>query len=186
MKKLPLTDAVWLMLENRERPMHVGGLQLFEYPPDAPADFLNDMAEQFRSGTLVKSPFNQRLRAPYSRTGSFQWIEDAQFDLDYHFRHSALPNPGRVRELLILVSRLHSTLLDRHRPLWESHLIEGLEGNRFAIYTKIHHSVVDGVAAMNLAMNSFTTDAKDIAALLAPPIVLRHQIGHGLLGTNFR
>ena len=158
MKKLPLTDAAWLMLENRERPMHVGGLQLFEYPADAPADFLNGIAEEFRAGTLVKKPFNQRLRNPYSRTGSFQWIEDAQFDLDYHFRHSALPNPGRVRELLILVSRLHSTLLDRHRPLWESHLIEGLEGNRFAIYTKIHHSVVDGVAAMNLAMNSFTND----------------------------
>ncbi len=160
MKKLPITDAAWLMLENRERPMHVGGLQLFEYPDDASADFLSEMVAEFRAGTLVKKPFNQRLARPYSRTGSFQWIEDSQFDLEYHFRHSALPHPGRVRELLALVSRLHSTLLDRHRPLWETHLIEGLEGNRFAIYTKIHHSVVDGVAAVNLAMNSFTTDPK--------------------------
>ncbi len=158
MKKLPVTDAVWLMLENRERPLHVGGLQLFEYPDDAPADFLHQIAEEFRAGTLVKKPFNQRLSKPYSKLGSYSWIEDTQFDLDYHFRHSALPNPGRVRELLSLISRLHSTLPDRHRPLWETHLIEGLEGNRFALYTKIHHSVVDGVAAMNLAMNSFSPD----------------------------
>lgn len=160
MKKLPITDAAWLMLESRERPMHVGGLQLFEYPTDAPADFLANIVEEFRAGTLVKKPFNQRLAKPYSRTGSFHWIEDNNFDLDYHFRHSALPAPGRVRELLALISRLHSTLLDRHRPLWECYLIEGLEGNRFAIYTKIHHSVVDGVAAMNLAMRSFTADPK--------------------------
>ncbi|MGJ8670558.1 MAG: WS/DGAT/MGAT family O-acyltransferase [Oceanococcus sp.] len=167
MKKLPVTDAIWLLLENRERPLHVGGLQLFEYPEDAPADFLHQIAEDFRAGTLVKKPFNQRLIKPYSRMGNYNWIEDTHFDLDYHFRHSSLPNPGRVRELLSLISRLHSTLLDRHRPLWETHLIEGLEGNRFALYTKIHHSVVDGVAAMNLAMNSFSTDPQ--ARDLPPP-----------------
>lgn len=160
MKKLSINDGAWLMLESRERPMHVGGLQLFRYPKDASADFLLSMVEEFRAGTLVKQPFNQRLNKPYSRTGSFHWIEDSAFDLDYHFRHSALPHPGRVRELLSLISRLHSTLLDRHRPLWECHLIEGLEGNRFAIYTKIHHSVVDGVAAMHLAMNAFSPDPK--------------------------
>ena len=159
MKKLTINDAAWLMLETRERPMHVGGLQLFEYPTDAGPDFLREIVEDFRAGTLVRQPFNQRLRKPYSRTGTFHWIEDGAFDLDYHFRHSALPHPGRVRELLSLISRLHSTLLDRHRPLWECHLIEGLENNRFAIYTKIHHSVVDGVAAMNLAMSAFSTDA---------------------------
>lgn len=159
-KKLPITDAAWLMLENRERPMHVGGLQLFELPKDAPPHFLHQVAEEFRAGTLAKRPFNQRLKSPYSSTGSFQWVEDTDFDLDYHFRHSALPEPGRVRELLSLVSRLHSTLLDRHRPLWECHLIEGLEGNRFAVYTKIHHSVVDGVAAMKLAMSSFSENPK--------------------------
>ena len=158
-KKLPITDAAWLMLENRERPMHVGGLQLFELPEGADPHLLHELAEQFRRGTLVKRPFNQRLKQPYSSTGNFSWIEDTDFDLDYHFRHSALPAPGRIRELLALVSRLHSTLLDRHRPLWEAHLIEGVEGNRFAVYTKIHHSVVDGVAAMKLAMSAFSEDA---------------------------
>lgn len=166
-RKLPITDAAWLMLENRERPMHVGGLQLFELPKDAPPDTLHRIVEEFRQGTLVKRPFNQRLENPYSNTGTFHWIEDTAFDLEYHFRHSALPEPGRVRELLSLISRLHSTLLDRHRPLWETHLIEGLEGNRFAVYTKIHHSVVDGVAAMKLAMKSFSEDAT--AVDLPPP-----------------
>ena len=69
---------------------------------------------------------------------------------DYHVRHSALPQPGRYRELFALVSRLHSTLLDRSRPLWEVHLIEGLQNDQFAIYSKMHHAAIDGVAALKL------------------------------------
>ena len=77
-------------------------------------------------------------------------------DLDYHVRHSALPHPGGQRELGVLVSRLHSNELDLHRPLWEVHLIEGLEGNRFAMYSKIHHSLVDGVSGMRLIMRTLS------------------------------
>jgi WS/DGAT/MGAT family acyltransferase len=79
-------------------------------------------------------------------------------DLEHHIRHSALPAPGRVRELLALVSRLHSTLLDRQRPLWEVHLIEGLEGNRFAVYSKLHHAVMDGVSGMRLLQRALSPD----------------------------
>ena len=79
-------------------------------------------------------------------------------DLDYHVRHSALPHPGGQRELGVLVSRLHSNELDLHRPLWEVHLIEGLEGNRFAIYSKMHHSLVDGVSGMRLIMRALSSD----------------------------
>ena len=84
--------------------------------------------------------------------------EDRDIDLDYHVRHSALPHPGGQRELGILVSRLHSHQLDVHRPLWEAHLIEGLEGNRFALYTKIHHSLIDGVSGMRLLLRGLSTD----------------------------
>ena len=84
--------------------------------------------------------------------------ETRDVDLDYHVRHSALPHPGGQRELGILVSRLHSNQLDLHRPLWEVHLIEGLEGNRFAMYSKIHHSLVDGVSGMRLIMRALSTD----------------------------
>src|SRR4029077_19158245 len=75
-------------------------------------------------------------------------------------RHSALPHPGGQRELGILVSRLHSNQLDLHRPLWEVHLIEGLEGNRFALYSKMHHSLIDGVSGMRLIMRALSPDPK--------------------------
>ena len=73
-------------------------------------------------------------------------------------RRSALPAPGRVRELLELTSRLHGTLLDRHRPLWESHVIESPKDGRFAVYTKVHHALVDGVSALKLMQRSLSTD----------------------------
>ena len=78
------------------------------------------------------------------------WAYDEDIDIDYHVRRSALPTPGRVRELLELTSRLHTSLLDRHRPLWEAHVVEGLSDGRFAVYTKIHHALIDGVSALKL------------------------------------
>src|SRR5262249_45376268 len=89
------------------------------------------------------------------------WSSATDVDLDYHVRRSALPGPGRVRELLELVSRLHSGMLDRHRPLWETHVIEGLDDGRFAVYTKIHHGLVDGVSTINLLQGSLSADALD-------------------------
>ena len=86
------------------------------------------------------------------------WKEDEQFDIEHHVRHSALPKPGRVRELLELCGRLHSTRLAWERPLWESHVIEGLRDGRVAMYTKIHHALVDGVSAMRLLQSVLTTD----------------------------
>jgi len=84
--------------------------------------------------TAVTPPFNQRLHVPPLNLGLPSWIEDKKFDLEYHLRHSALPHPGTMEQLKTLVSRLHGTLLERSHPLWEFHLIEGLEGGRFALY----------------------------------------------------
>jgi diacylglycerol O-acyltransferase len=86
------------------------------------------------------------------------WVEDEQFDIDHHIRHSALPKPGRVRELLDLSSRLHSTRLAWERPLWEAHIIEGLRDGRVALYTKVHHSLVDGISAMRLVQSTLSPD----------------------------
>ena len=86
------------------------------------------------------------------------WVEDDQFDIEHHVRHSALPKPGRVRELFELVSRLHSTRLATERPLWEWHLIEGLRDGRIAMYTKLHHSLVDGISAMRLLQSILSSD----------------------------
>jgi WS/DGAT/MGAT family acyltransferase len=154
MTRLSLLDASFLMAENRETPMHVAGVHLYRYPKGAnKREFLGKMREILLSSTDLRPPFNQRLADNVlSRANlAFSWENDRAIDMDYHVRHSALPKPGRYRELFTLVSRLHSTLLDRNRPLWEMHLIEGLAGNQFAIYLKTHHCMMDGVASMHMA-----------------------------------
>ncbi|GAA3584494.1 WS/DGAT/MGAT family O-acyltransferase [Marinobacter xestospongiae] len=147
MKPLSPADQLFLWLEKRQQPMHVGGLQLFSFPDDAPDDYVAQLADQLRQQTTVTAPFNQRLT---SRFGQPYWTEDTQLDLEHHVRFEALPTPGRIRELLAFVSAEHSHLMDRERPLWEFHLIEGLPDRRFAIYTKVHHALVDGVSAMRM------------------------------------
>src|SRR4029077_19273684 len=86
------------------------------------------------------------------------WVDEPNVDLEYHLRRSALPSPGDERELGILVSRLHGYHIDFHRPPWEVHLIEGLERGRFALYVKVHHSLVDGFSAMRILSNALRTD----------------------------
>jgi|JI10StandDraft_1071094.scaffolds.fasta_scaffold256827_2 diacylglycerol O-acyltransferase len=151
MRALGPIDQAFLWLERRQQPMHVGGLMLFKIPPNADANFVQDIAAQFKAVTPPVRPFNQRLEGMF-------WEEDEEFDLEHHFRHIALPDPGRVRELLAYVSQEHSALLDRAKPLWECHLIEGIEGNRFALYFKIHHALIDGVAGMRIAQKSLSAD----------------------------
>jgi diacylglycerol O-acyltransferase len=156
-QRLSLPDAGWLLTEGRERSMHVGGLQLFR-PPEGADGFLQDLVADLRDQGDVRPPFNQRLARPYGVAGGlYRWVED-EVDLEYRFRHLALPEPGRFRELLALSSRLHASLLDRHRPLWESYLVEGIEDGRFALYTKVHHAVMDGIAAMRQLVRAFGDD----------------------------
>ena len=151
-------DAMFLMMEAREKPAHVGGLQLFEPPEGASHHFIGELYED-----AVRDPRDPRalfVKHPYrpGGIGPWSWRVDEKFDIEYHVRHSALPDPGRIRELLALVSRLHGSLLDRNRPLWEAHLIEGLADGRFALYTKVHHALVDGVSAMRLMATSLSED----------------------------
>lgn len=149
---------MFLWLEKRHQPMHVGGLLLGRPPADAPPDFVPKLAEQMRAHRFAEPPFDQRLVRKY---GTWFWQHDEDFDVEHHFRHLALPKPGRIRELLALVSQLHAAHLDRARPLWEMYLIDGVEGGRFAVYTKIHHAMVDGVAAMRMLQRALTEDATE-------------------------
>ena len=160
-KKLSIMDSGWLMMETRETPMHVGGLALFALPEDAPSDYMESVYRYLVEVDGICRPFNQKIQSHLPLHMDAAWVEDRNFDIDYHVRHSALPRPGRVRELLALVSRLHAQRLDPSRPLWESYLIEGLEGNRFALYTKMHHSMVDGVAGMYLMQSRMATSADE-------------------------
>lgn len=159
MALMPLTDALFLLAEFREKPMHVGGLQLFTPPEGAGPDFAGELYHRVvREADQVAPLFCKYPARALGGIGPWTWELDPKLDLEYHVRHSALPHPGRVRELLALVSRLHGTLLDRNRPLWEAHVIEGLADGRMALYTKIHHALLDGVSAMRLLAKALSTD----------------------------
>jgi diacylglycerol O-acyltransferase len=159
---MPITDAFFLIMESRRTPMHVGGLNLFTLPKDVDdATFLARLGEMLRYDGELRRPFGEKLRTgPMGIAGNILWEEDDELDMDYHIRHSALPKPGRYRELFALVSRLHGTLLDRSRPLWEMHLIEGLQNRQFATYFKAHHCAIDGMGAMHLMMSMYSTNAR--------------------------
>lgn len=167
MPLMPVTDSMFLLVETREHPMHVGGLQLFKKPEGAGPNYLSDTRKAMLESESMRSVFRRRPARPVNTLGHLAWSDDSNLELDYHFRHSALPQPGRIRELLELTSRWHGTLLDRHRPLWEVHLVEGLQDNRFAIYTKVHHALLDGVAALRQLQSTLSDDPSDMDC---PPI----------------
>jgi diacylglycerol O-acyltransferase len=154
-------DGAFLIPETRDQPMHVGSLQLFSPPPDSGVHDLGEIYATAVATQDIAPLFRKRLTRGLSTLGQWAWVEDGQIDLEHHVRHSSLPRPGRMRELLALCSRLHSTLLDRQRPLWEMHLIEGLEDGRFAVYTKIHHALLDGVSGLRLLERSLSRDAAE-------------------------
>lgn len=161
MRPLHPIDFIFLSLEKRQQPMHVGGLFLFQIPENAPASFIQNLVADIRNSKSIPiPPFNNKLNGLF-------WDEDEEFDLDHHFRHIALPQPGRILELLTYISQEHSSLIDRAKPLWTCHIIEGIEGNRFAMYFKIHHAMVDGIASMRLVEKSLSQDPN--AKSIVPP-----------------
>ncbi|MGO9032561.1 WS/DGAT/MGAT family O-acyltransferase [Mycobacterium sp.] len=157
------TDSVFLLTESREHPMHVGGLQLFEPPEGAGPEFVREAAAALAANREFQPTFRKRPAWVVGGLANVAWAYDDadDVDIDYHLRRSALASPGRVRELLELTSRLHSSLLDRHRPLWEAYFVEGLNDGRFALYSKFHHSLIDGVSALKLMQRMLSTDADD-------------------------
>lgn len=158
-------DAGFFFVEKPEAPAHFGPLIILSRPDGAGDDFVRKGVEIWRSSKEFASPFNYRLNL--LPVPSWDVLEDDQIDLDYHLRHVALPAPGGERELGVMISQLHSYPLDRSRPLWECYVIEGLEGDRFAIYLKLHHGQVDGMGAVRLMSRVFSTDP--LARDMQPP-----------------
>ena len=159
MKPLSPTDSAFLWMETRNQPMHVAGLNLYTPPRGAGTGYISQLMAEWGQHLAAQSPFNQR---PVLRLGRWHWEEDKAFELDYHLRHVALPQPGRIRELLAMVSHLHGNLMDRNRPLWEMVVIEGLPGGRFATYTKMHHALVDGVTGARMLAKSLAGTSRDM------------------------
>ncbi len=174
---MPPTDSMFLLAESREHPMHVGGLQLFVPPEDSGPNFARDMVAAFRQHDDVSPLFRRHPAAPVSSLGNTWWATDDVIDYDHHVRHSAVPGPGRIRELLQLTSRWHGALLDRHRPLWECHVVEGLQDGRIAVYTKVHHSMLDGVAAIKLMQRTLSEDPDTRDCV--PPWLVHSRAGGG-------
>ena len=153
---LKINDAGWLYAESHRTPMHVGLLATFSMPEEADGCYLEDLVNRWREVRTFQPPFNYRLHmTPVPR---WEQLADEDIDLDYHFRHSAVPSPGGERALGVLVSRLHSQQLDRRYPLWECHVIEGVAEGKWSMYMKVHHSQVDGVGGVRLARRMFSVD----------------------------
>src|SRR5215211_6877736 len=145
--RLTAVDASFLAQEVENAHMHVGAVLIFEGPPPDYDDFCN----QIRSRLHLVPRYRQKLAFPPLETGRPLWVDDANFNLQYHVRHTALPAPGSEEQLRALAARVHSQRLDRSKPLWETWLVQGLEDNRFALISKTHHALVDGVSGVDLA-----------------------------------
>ena len=149
-KALSPGDSFFLLIESDNTPSQIGVLARMKLPEGADKRFILDMVENFRKYQPTAAPFNLKLAERSATKPMYAWETVKSVDIDYHLRHSALPQPGGERELAVLISRLHSIPLDHRRPMWEFHIIEGLEDNCFAIYSKMHHALIDGVAGARL------------------------------------
>lgn len=156
-KKLNTTDAFFLQIEHAESPMHVATLSRFRLPKSKGQGEILKLVERYREFPVNFPPFNLKLAKTSLGKWNPAWTTATDIDIDYHFRHSALPQPGGERELAVLISRLHSIHLDRSRPMWECHLIEGFADGSFALYVKMHHALIDGVAGSRMLQRAMST-----------------------------
>ena len=162
MQLISPTDNIFLLGESREHPMHVGGLQLFVPPDGAGPEFVRDVYDAMLSCTDVQPTFRKHP-AFLGGITNVAWTVDKDVELDYHLRRSALPSPGKVRDLLELTSRLHGNLLDRHRPLWETHLVEGLDPCRRPIGAQL---VLGTVLLIGEARKNVDSRRRDAVGML--------------------
>ena len=144
-------DAAFLHMETPETPMHVGGLILFELPAGYAGDYYEDVKAHIARRMHLASVFTRKLALMPFELANPVWVEDDDVDLDYHVRRVVLSRPGSMAQLEAYVGRLHSSLLDRSRPLWEFYVIEGLQDGRIGFYIKAHHAAMDGAAGAVLA-----------------------------------
>ena len=147
MDRLSAVDASFLAQEGRSSHMHVGAVLLFEGPPPA----YDDLTAHVEARLHLVPRYRQKLAFPRLEMGRPMWIDDPRLNIEYHVRHTALPAPGSMDELRLLAGRIFSQRLDRSKPLWEMWLVQGLNDNRFALITKTHHAMVDGISGVDLA-----------------------------------
>jgi diacylglycerol O-acyltransferase / wax synthase len=158
--RLSAIDASFLHEERQASHMHVGALVIFEGPPPSH----DDLIAHIQSRLPLVPRYRQKLAVPRFEMGRPFWIDDPSFNLEYHVRHTALPQPGSVEQLRLLVGRIFSQRLDRSKPLWETWLVQGLEDGRFALISKTHHALVDGISGVDISTVLF-----DLEPVPKPP-----------------
>jgi WS/DGAT/MGAT family acyltransferase len=190
MDQLSGLDATFLALETPAQAAHVASLAIYGVPEGAEDSVFPALCRTLAPRIAALAPLRRRLApVPFGLDRPY-WVEDPRFDLDFHLRHISVPPPGRDAQLAELVARLHAQPLDRTRPLWEMYVIEGLEQNRFAIYTKLHLAAFDGTDAVDLitaladgAATSSADETREPAARIPGPL---EMIARGLLGAARR
>jgi WS/DGAT/MGAT family acyltransferase len=155
MNHLSGLDATFLHVESPEMPMHIGSLNVVRLPEGYAGDFYEDAKAHVAKRLHLADVFTRKLALMPFDLSNPVWVDDEDIDLDYHMRHVTLPKPGSNRQLQQYVARLHSSLLDRSRPLWEFFIIDGLKSGEVALYTKVHHAGIDGQAGAALATAIF-------------------------------
>jgi diacylglycerol O-acyltransferase len=180
MEKLSVQDAGFLKIESPHCPFHVAGLMVFRLPANASRTYMRRLASKVGRLNEIWPIFDKKLQDPKDLSAP-AWVRADDYRPEQHVLHYSLPAPGRMEDLLSLVTRAHERPLDRSRPLWEMHVIEGLGTDRFALYCKVHHSLVDGVGAMKMMQALFSTSPRtrmDIATVRADASREHHH--HGL------
>ena len=159
MQKLSFQDSISLWLDSPRHPVHVAALIILKPPPRAPKNYCRSLAVKYGRLNEIWPIFNKKLKDPDSVRNA-AWVEEDNYRPELHVRHYSLPHPGRMEDLMALVSRAHEQPLDRSRPLWETHIIEGLPGDRFALYCKMHHALIDGTAGLKLIKSILHTSPR--------------------------
>ena len=185
MRHLSGVDASFLHLETPEMPMHVGSLNIFDLPEGYTGDFYEDVKAHIAGRMHLAEVFEHKLAQIPFELSNPVWVDDNDIDIDYHIRRVVLSKPGTFKQLEQLVGRLHSSLLDRSRPLWEFYVIEGLQTGQPAIYAKVHHAAVDGQAGVALAkaIYDLTPEPRPIKAPRARNKGNQYQLGVAELAT---
>jgi diacylglycerol O-acyltransferase / wax synthase len=180
MEHLSSLDASFVHLETPETPMHVASLLLLELPENYKGKFYEEVKKLLANRIHLARVMHRKLAPMPFELGDPVWIEDDDIDIDYHVRHVLLPEPGTMEQLDTLVARLHSSALDRSRPLWEIYVIEGLQNGQVGYYNKVHHAGVDGKAGTELA--NVLYDLTPEPRVFEPPV--RRQTGGYQLGVT--
>ena len=178
MHHLSAMDSAFLHLETAEMPMHVGSLHRYQMPEGYKGTWYEDVRDHLSKRLHLAPVFTRKLALMPFDLANPVWIEDDDIDLDYHIRRTVLPKPGTQEQLEALAARLHSSLLDRSRPLWEFYVIEGLADGTMGFYTKVHHAAIDGQAGV--ALGNAMLDITPVPRSVKPPRARRthrYQLG---------